>query len=229
MKKILPHFSIFEIALYLCSIMIITISFFAFHNDQYLYLVGSLIGATSLIFLAKGHFFGQIFMIAFALFYGYVSYSYRYYGEMITYIGMTLPMAISSLISWLKHPFNHNEVKVNQPKRIHYLIVSIISIIVTLIFYFILNALKTNNLIISTLSVLTSFLAASLTFLRSRFYALGYVLNDIVLIVLWIMATIENFTYLPMVICFVAFLVNDFYGFINWTRMLKKQELMHNN
>lgn len=219
----------FEIVLYLCSIIIITISFFVFHNNQYLYLIGSLIGATSLIFLAKGHFFGQIFMIVFALFYGYVSYSYRYYGEMITYIGMTLPMAISSLISWLKHPFNQNEVKVNELKKFHYLIIGVSSIVITIVFYFILNALKTNNLIISTLSVLTSFLAASLTFFRSRFYALGYVLNDIVLIVLWIMATIENFTYLPMVICFIIFLANDFYGFINWTRMLKKQESIHNN
>ena len=151
MKKLLPYFSMFEIVLYLCSIIIITISFFVFHNNQYLYLIGSLIGATSLIFLAKGHFFGQIFMIVFALFYGYVSYSYRYYGEMITYIGMTLPMAISSLISWLKHPFNQNEVKVNELKKFHYLIIGVSSIVITIVFYFILNALKTNNLIISNL------------------------------------------------------------------------------
>lgn len=70
----------------------------------------------------------------------------------------------------------------------------------------------------------TSFLAAYLTARRSRFYAIGYGINDIVLIIMWSMASYQNLTYLPMVICFIAFLVIDSYGFINWSVMNKKQK-----
>jgi hypothetical protein len=66
--------------------------------------------------------------------------------------------------------------------------------------------------------------AASLTFLRSPYYAIGYSLNDIVLIVLWIMAAISNPQYISMIFCFVMFLANDLYGFIYWRRMEKRQK-----
>ena len=95
---------------------------------------------------------------------------------------------------------------------------------VTAIFYFILRALGTNNLIFSTISVTTSFLAVYMTFLRSPYYAIGYALNDIVLIVLWVLASIKNPSYIPMIICFLMFFANDIYGFINWKRIEKAQK-----
>ena len=95
--------------------------------------------------------------------------------------------------------------------------------IITLIFYFILSAFQTKNIIPSTISVTTSFLAVYLTFRRNPIYAIGYAANDIVLIVLWILATIENTSYLSVVVCFVTFLANDIYGFISWQKMAKKQ------
>ena len=51
--------------------------------------------------------------------------------------------------------------------------------------------LDTPNIVFSTISVTTSFLAASLTMLRSSYYALGYAMNDIVLIVLWVLASLK--------------------------------------
>ena len=76
----------------------------------------------------------------------------------------------------------------------------------------------------STISVTTSFLAAFLTFLRSPLYALGYAANDIVLIVLWVLATMGDKDYLPMIICFIIFLINDIYGYVSWRKMEKDQE-----
>ncbi|MDD4415074.1 MAG: nicotinamide mononucleotide transporter, partial [Oscillospiraceae bacterium] len=69
----------------------------------------------------------------------------------------------------------------------------------------------------------TSFLAVYLTFRRSPHYALAYAANDIVLIVLWVLASMSDITYLSVVICFAMFLVNDIYGFINWSKMHKRQ------
>ena len=99
-----------------------------------------------------------------------------------------------------------------------------LALVVTIAFYFILKFLGTANLLFSTLSVTTSFTAAYLTMMRNPYYAVAYGANDIVLIVLWILATIENPIYFPMIFCFVMFLVNDVYGFINWQRMKKRQQ-----
>lgn len=81
----------------------------------------------------------------------------------------------------------------------------------------------TANLIPSTISVTTSFLAVFLTFKRSSFYAVAYAANDVVLIILWFMASLADRMYLSVVVCFVVFLLNDIYGFINWQKMLKRQ------
>jgi nicotinamide riboside transporter PnuC len=60
---------------------------------------------------------------------------------MITYLGMTLPMSVFALIAWLKNPFNGNkaEVKVNKLSTQEHIFMWITTIIVTVIFYFILK------------------------------------------------------------------------------------------
>lgn len=68
-KSIVEYFSIGEIALWLCSVIIIIISFFAFDGENYIMPAVSLIGVTSLIFNAKGNPFGQALMIIFSMLY----------------------------------------------------------------------------------------------------------------------------------------------------------------
>ena len=225
LKSIAKYFSVGEILLWSCSVLLIIVSFCVFDRRNYLTLASSLIGVTSLIFTAKGNPIGQILMIVFSLLYGYISFVFTYYGEMLTYLCMTMPMAIFALISWLKNPYKENkaEVKVNRLKKGKPVFMWIATAIITLIFYFILSAFQTKNIIPSTISVTTSFLAVYLTFRRNPFYAIGYAANDIVMIVLWILATIENTSYLSVVVCFVTFLANDIYGFISWQKMAKKQ------
>ena len=115
-KLIYRYFSFYEKMLWMISILVIIVTFLLFDLVNYLNLIASLIGVTSLIFCAKGNPFGQILMIIFSLLYGYISYTFHYYGEMITYLGMTMPMSVISLIIWLKNPFQgkKSEVKVNK-------------------------------------------------------------------------------------------------------------------
>ncbi len=225
MRKLLNYFSKTEIILWISSVFFIIISFLIFDGVNYLTLLASLVGVTSLIFNAKGNPFGQLLMIIFSVLYGIISYKFAYYGEMITYIGMTLPMAIFALISWLKNPYNGNksEVEVNKISKKEIFLMWILTFIVTVIFYFVLEHFNTQNIIPSTISVTTSFVAVYLTFRRSPYFALAYASNDIVLIVLWILASLSDIRYISVVVCFVAFLFNDIYGFISWQKMQKRQ------
>lgn len=226
MKKAWHYFTEGELILWLSSLTVIAVSFFVFDGSNYLSLTASLIGVTSLIFNAKGNPVGQFLMVIFGIMYGIISYTFDYYGEMITYMGMTVPMAIVALISWMRNPYNGNrsEVKVNRLKKGEIIFLVFLTAAVTAVFYFILKAFHTANLIPSTLSVTTSFAAVYLTFRRSPYFAIAYAANDIVLIVLWVLATLSDMSYLSVTICFAVFLINDIYGFISWMKMQKKQK-----
>ena len=215
----------FEWTLWLTSVVVVIASYLIAGGEGLLNMIASLIGVTALIFLAKGYVTGQVLTVVFAVFYGMVSFYFKYYGEMITYLFMTAPIAMISIISWLKHPYEDTrEVEVAHVTGKQVLLGVVLAVLVTVAFYFILGFLGNTNLVVSTISVTTSFLACYLAFLRSPYYALGYAANDIVLIILWIMATLEELSYLPMVICFVMFFFNDIYGYYNWKKMRNRQE-----
>ncbi len=224
MKKLFKSLTKFEKILWGVSLIVVLASFLSVPERDYLTLIASLVGVSALIFISKGNVVGQFLVVIFALLYSVVSVLSQYYGEMITYLFMSTPMAICAIVSWIKHPYSDGEVEVNDITKKQIATIAVSSALVTVAFYFILGALGTANLIVSTISVLTSFVASYLTFLRSPYYALGYALNDVVLIVLWILATIEDVSSFPMILCFVMFLVNDLYGFINWRRIKNRQQ-----
>ena len=214
----------FELILWLVSMFVTAASYLLSGCEGLLTTVASLIGVTALIFVAKGYVLGQILTVVFAVFYGVISFYLRYYGEVITYLCMTAPMAIFCVIEWIRHPYKGTkEVQVSRLSTRRTTIMVFGSIVVTTAFYFILRALGNASLITSTLSITTSFVASYLTFCRSPYYALAYAANDIVLIVLWVIAALGDVSYIPMVMCFVMFLANDIYGFINWRRMQNRQ------
>lgn len=212
-----------EWLLWIFSLLIITISNILSGDINLLTLITAWIGVTSLIFAAKGNVWAQILMIVFSVLYGIISYQFRYWGEMVTYLGMTLPMAVWSTVTWIKNPSeNGNEVAIQKITKKHIAGIIFFGTVVTVVFYYVLRALDTPNIVLSTISIATSFLAASLTMLRSSYYALGYASNDIVLIILWGLASIEDPIYITVVVNFVIFFFNDMYGFISW----KKRELI---
>ena len=224
-KLITKYFSKTEIALWCLSVTFIIASFSIFDRENYLTFFASLIGVTSLIFNAKGNPFGQFLMVVFSLLYGIISFTFAYYGEMITYLGMTMPMAVFALVSWLRNPYNGNktEVKVNTISKMETKLMMVLAAVVTILFYFVLEHFETANIVPSTLSVTTSFLAVYLTFRRSPYFALAYAAHDIVVIILWVMASICDTRYISVVVCFIAFLINDIYGYVSWQKMKRRQ------
>lgn len=224
-KDLLNYFSKRELILWFCSVLFITVFFCVFDRESYLTLAASIVGATALIFNAKGNPMGPFLLIVFSILYGIISFGFAYYGEMITFLGMSAPMSLFSLISWLKNPYSKGkvEVRVNRLKKKEIIFIFVLTLFMTVAFYFILKAFNTANLIMSTLSVSTSFFAVCLTFRRSVFFPLAYAVNDVVLIIMWIMAAITDISYVSVIVCFIVFLINDMNGFFSWLRMQKRQ------
>ena len=215
----------FEWGLWILSLAVVTVSFFLGGEGGILSLIASLLGVTALIFVAKGDVTGQILTVVFSILYAVISWDLRYYGEMITYLCMSAPIAAFSVVSWLRHPYakDRSEVKIERLSRREIIGTVGLTAAVTFAFYWIRRALGNARLGVSTLSVTTSFLASYLLFRRSPYYALAYAGNDVVLIVLWVIAAVKDLSYLSMVACFIMFLCNDLYGFFNWLRLRKRQ------
>ena len=225
MNNPLKELSLKEWRLWVTSLAVVTISNVVTGETDLLTIVATWVGITSLIFAAKGNVWAQILMIVFSILYGIISLRFHYWGEMITYLGMSMPMAIWSTVTWIRNPSSDNagEVKIRRLRGKHFLFLFALSIVVTSAFYFLLQFLQTPNIVFSTISVTTSFLAASLTMLRSSYYALGYAANDLVLVVLWTLAAVENPVYIPVIINFMIFFMNDMYGFVSWKKREKLQ------
>lgn len=221
--KSFRDFTKLDIIIWTGSVTALIISFAASGGGDALTLIASLIGVTSLIFIAKGNVIGQFLMILFAVIYSIISFTFHYYGEMVTYMCMTAPSALITAIAWIKNPYSETQVAVGEVRWRGWLALVSATAAITIIFYFILAALDTPNLFFSTISVTTSFLAAGLIFLRSQYYATGYMANDLILVILWILASLEDISYLPMVVNFAIFFINDLYGYISWSRMKKVQ------
>lgn len=224
MSNPFENFTKKEWLLWIVSVVIVTASNLLSKDISVLNLSAALIGVTSLVFAALGNAWSQLLMIVFSCLYGIISWQFKYWGEMITYLGMTLPMAVFSMISWIKNPSeNKNEVEIQKLDKYKITAVFVSSIFITGIFCFILYRLNTPNMLFSTISIWTSFVAAALTMLRSPYYAMGYAANDLVLIVLWVYASMQDTTYFTVAVNFAIFFLNDIYGFINWKKREKSR------
>ena len=118
MKRLFSNFTLFEYILWISSLILITVVSLICKIDNYLNIITSIIGATSLIFISKGNVFGNFLSAFFGIFYAIIAISFRYYSEVVTYFCLYVPLSISSIITWLKNPYknNINEVTVNHIK-----------------------------------------------------------------------------------------------------------------
>ena len=207
------------------SIILVSIVAIIFKSDL-LTTICSIEGIITALLLAKGKNLGQVFGVIITILYSIVSFKNKFYGEVIIYIVLMLPMYIIGIISWARHQNKKtNTVDVNKIDSKEWFLVFIVSIIVFISIYFLLKSFNTNELIISTISVVASLFAVYLQIRRSRFSFYFYIINDLILIALWgIPVIIGNLLILPMVFNPIINLINDSFGVYNWKKLEKKQE-----
>lgn len=194
-------------------------------KSELLTTVCSIVGIITALLLAKGKNLGQIFGLLIVALYSIVSFKNKYYGEVIIYLCIMLPMYIIGIISWLKHQNKDtNSVEVNNIKTKEWVIVSIASILAFVSIYFLLKVFNTSQLFVSSLSVIDSLFAVYLGIRRSKYSFYFYVVNDLILIALWgIPVVSSSLILLPMVFNPIINLINDIYGIYNWRKLEKMQ------
>lgn len=225
LKKSFQGWTNFEKLLLLFSVVFVTAIGIVFKSDL-ITTVCSIVGIITALLLAKGKNLGQIFGLLITLLYSIVSWKNRFYGEVIIYLCMMLPMYIIGIKSWIKYQNQKTgSVEVNKIGKKEWLVVSLISISVFIGIYYLLKLFNTNELFISTISVVASLFAIYLQIRRSKFSFGFYIINDLVMFSLWIIPVMNgNLLILPMALNPIVNLINDSYGLYNWKNIEKKQK-----
>ena len=225
MKKLFKNWSILELFLLTCCPIVVLVVGIIFKSDA-LTIITSIGGIVCGMLLAKGFAMGQFFGALIAILYSIVSFKNGFYGEMLIYLLIALPMYIWGVIEWLRHKNKETKsVQINSISIKEWVIVGICSVLVFIGSYFLLKALNTNELIVSTMSFNFSILARYLLARRCKYGFASYIIYDLILIVLWGIPIIQgDLTLLVMLVNPIVNLVNDSYGFINWTKLQRKQK-----
>ncbi len=176
------------------------------------------------ILLAKGKYACYIIGIISTFFYAYVSFTNHYYGEVIISMCCTLPLMIVGLVNWLKHQDDSDTVVIKDISKKEIIIVLLSQAILFTGYYYLLKVFNTNNVLVSTFSIVASLIATYLTARRSENGFIGFIINDIILIVLWSIPVFTgDLTIIPVVLCPILLLINDIYGVYNWKKIKSEQ------
>lgn len=224
MKKLFKDWTIFEKTLLFISIILVGLVGIIF-NSPFITILCAISGITTALLQAKGKVLGQVTGLLLIILYSYISFKNKFYGEVIIYLIIMFPMYIMSIVSWLRHQNKKtNTVEVYKIKKSEWIIVSIISVISFVGIYFLLKLFDTNQLFISSLSVIDSLFAIYLNIRRSKYSFHFYVVNDLIVIILWGIPVISgSLILLPMVFNPIINLINDIYGIYNWKKLEKLQ------
>ena len=219
MKKYLKSWNKFEITLLILSVVLI-LGLGIYLNCGFLATIVPFIGFFSALNQAKGHVVGQVVGVLLAILYSIMSYNNQYYGEVIIYLVVILPLYISGIYTWLKNRDNKSEkVKQNviETKEWHGLL--LVNILLYVGLFFLLKHFNTSNLLVSTISMNINLTATYLLVRRSRYSFLFYLINAFILLILWGLPVLNgNILLLPMVFDAVLLLINNLYGLHSWSK-----------
>lgn len=223
MKKIFKDWTKFEILLLVISIISVGVTGILC-NSSILTQLCSITGILCAITQAKGKVISQFIGLVIVVLYSILSFQNKFYGEVIIYIFIMLPLFISGIISWIKNLNTEtNTVNENTLHKKEWIILTIVSIVLFVILYYLLKYFNTNQLLVSTLSLVTSLFATYLVARRSKYGFLFYIGNDIILFILWGGQIIKgDFALIPILVNPIINFINDSYAWKSWNKREKE-------
>lgn len=223
MKNVLKGWTRFEKILIFVSIVLVSISGII-TKSEILTILTSLFSIICALTQAKGKVISQFIGVVVIILYSILSFKNQYYGEVIIYVLVLLPMYIIGIYSWITNKNDDtNEVNQANLQKKEWIILFLLNILLFGILYFILKCFNTSQLIVSTLSMLASLMANYLIVRRNKYSFLFYIINDIILTILWGIPVLQgNLTLVPILIEPILLLISDSYGWKNWNNNAKK-------
>jgi len=182
----------------------------------------------STLLLAKGKVKGfMLYIISLAL-YCVVSFQQQLYGELIYSALLSIPLASYGLWKAWSNKRNDSDkgevIIVQRIKMREIGLLLLVVIAVSIGMYFLLDFFNTAFLIVSTISLASNLLGEYLVARRTQFGMSGFILSDIIGLILWALLLADgHMGAIPLIVAYCFLFVNDIYGTIEWQRLRKEQ------
>ena len=227
--KLLKWWTNFEKILLFGSMLAIIIVGIIFKSDL-LTVSCSVMWVLTALLLAKGNNLCRFFGVVSVILYSYLSFNNQFYWEVLVRALFVLPMDVLWIISWIRNKDDEtNFVKINFIKRKEWTLSSVLFLFVFVWIYYLLKFFNTNELVISTISVMFTLFAIYLQIRRCKYSFMFFLFCDVILIILWGVYVFQgNIALLPIFLNSVILCINDAYGFYNWWKVEKLQEASGN-
>lgn len=219
-------YNLLDLFLILLGVIVVTFSGFYFHSPFYM-IISTNLGLFYVFTQAKGKIATQFLGVIYFSFYIYICFTQKYYGEASVYLIFMLPIYIYGIVHWLANKDTKNNVVIvrsNISKK-EWIVLIFASLVCMVLIYFILSLLKTENVILNTLSFMTVLPAVYLLARRCKWNQVAFLINDFIVPFLWLVLVIEgDLSFLPMVIYHIFQITYDLYGLVEWIKLEKQQK-----
>ena len=227
LKAFFKNFTIFDIVfLSIAYPLLIVVSLLC--GSDAMTITYSLVAVSGIFLLTKGSVVApMVITVAYTL-YAILSYQTGLYGETIIYCALLIPIQIATIILWLmKKKKDNNQFIIARVGWKHWLILLVVALAFGVGAYFLLQAFNTKYLILSTIIMVVCSVSNYLTLIKSEYSFAGFILNNVIFCLLWILplanGEADGLAVLPMVVSGVLFTVLNIKGLIAWLRMKKQQ------
>jgi nicotinamide mononucleotide transporter len=205
--------------------------FFAW-DDSLLGLISSITGMLCVVLVAKGKISNYYFGIIQTSTYAYIAYTYGLYGEAMLNGLFYFPVQFIGIYMWRKSRLKETEsvkgedIPVQRLSNNGWLKLLAIVAISIVAYGFFLKYLGGNSVWIDSATNVLSIAAQILMLKRFAEQWALWISVNVLSIILWFGALVSTGgNDISMLVMWSAFLVNSIYGYINWTKMSKKQDL----
>lgn len=226
-KRYFSDWDLYEkIWLFLFTLIIIGLS--VYWKDTLIGVLASLTGIWCVVLIAKGKISNYYFGIINVLAYAYVAFNQQYYGEVMLNMFYFFPMQFIGIYLWKKkrRSKRKDDVKVVYMSNKQRILWSVITILATILYGFVLKKLGGNLPFIDSSSTVMSVIAMILmVFVFVEQWVL-WILVDIVSIIMWIVVMMKGGSDVAVLVMWIAYLVNAIYGLYNWIKLEKQSGIV---
>lgn len=237
----LSEWNLFE-RIWLATFTIVNIWLFFAMKDSILGLISSLAGMLCVVLVAKGKISNYFFGLIQVVLYGWISFTYGLYGETILNWAFYVPIQFIGFWMWSRNskksseknnPNNRvvgEEIRAKRLTGVQLAVLLIGSAILIAAYAWFLATIGGRAVGLDSATNVLSIVAQFLMLARYAEQWLLWIIVDILSISMWAWVLItQDGTAWTQLVMWTAFLVNGIYGYHNWLKMAREQDLNKNS
>lgn len=195
-------------------------------KDTVIGILSALTGVWCVILTGKGKRSSFIFGVFNVLFYAYVSFGAKYYGEVMLNLIYYFPMNFVGWYAWKKHMNKDTgEVEKRHLNLKKSAVIYALTAVAIFLYGLVLKAMNGGLPFIDSMSTVVSVTAQILSVRRLTEQWILWIVVDIVTVIMWGINFAQGQENISMLLMWSIYLLNAIFMYIRWNREAKKNEI----